>query len=138
MPLPKGYSKYKTEEEKKEAQRIRRKLWAENNKERNSKTNKEWKENNKDKLRQMKRKATIAKYGLSVEEYDKMLEEQNHCCYLCKKHKTSFTKELFIDHNHNTGKVRKLLCSLCNTAIGMIEINNLSISDIEKYLTEVK
>ncbi len=53
-------------------------------------------------------------YGLSIEEYDKMMGECNNSCLICKKQ-----VKLCIDHNHETGKIRGLLCKKCNTMIGM-------------------
>ncbi len=56
------------------------------------------------------------RFGLTIDEFDKMLTEQSGKCYLC------FTeilgKEVKVDHSHKTGKVRKLLCHNCNTALG--------------------
>lgn len=61
-------------------------------------------------------------YGLSKIDYDKMLANQNGACAVCLRHPLkigSGKKILNIDHNHNTGKVRGLLCLQCNRVIGM-------------------
>lgn len=54
-------------------------------------------------------------YGITIEDYDRMLEEQGGKCAVCgkKPRKTS----LAVDHNHRTGKVRGLLCFSCNYKI---------------------
>lgn len=57
------------------------------------------------------------KYGIDEKKYQEMVLEQDGRCYLCEKK----YKKLFVDHNHETGKVRKLLCPGCNTAVGYIE-----------------
>lgn len=53
-------------------------------------------------------------YGITAVQYDFMYAEQNGKCYVCRdEHEV-----LHVDHNHETGEVRKLLCTLCNTAFG--------------------
>ncbi len=53
-------------------------------------------------------------YGISEEQYNKLLEEQDHCCAVCGRNKTEFNKHLNVDHNHTTGEIRGLLCTNCN------------------------
>jgi len=62
----------------------------------------------------------LKKYGLSQLEYDKMLEEQDGRCKICK---VVPEKWLYIDHCHKSGKVRGLLCLQCNTALGNFDDN---------------
>lgn len=67
------------------------------------------------------------KYGMTVEQYENMFKEQNGKCAICEEEETSFCgrsgsrKTLCVDHCHQTGKVRGLLCIRCNTALGKIE-----------------
>jgi hypothetical protein len=56
-------------------------------------------------------------YGLSVEDYDAMLERQGGVCAICKRKPE---RPLFVDHCHATGKVRGLLCHGCNSALGFM------------------
>jgi len=58
-------------------------------------------------------------YGISVEDYEQMLEDQNGGCYICGK-KPEGKRALDIDHDHSTGKVRGLLCSNHNRALGLL------------------
>jgi hypothetical protein len=58
----------------------------------------------------------VRKYGLTIEQYEQMLEEQNKRCRICAK---EFRSEPHIDHDHATGAVRALLCSECNTGLGL-------------------
>ena len=74
--------------------------------------NKEWADNNKDKVRSSKRKQL---YKLTDIEYTKLLKSQNNKCWICKE---KFEEVPHIDHNHNTGKVRGLLCRNCNLGLG--------------------
>ena len=61
----------------------------------------------------------VALYGLTLEAYDAMIEKQNSVCALCGCPETNPKKgNLCIDHCHNTGKVRALLCDRCNRGIG--------------------
>lgn len=60
-------------------------------------------------------------YGLSQIQYGAMLEKQNGCCAICGRHQSEFKKTLAVDHNHETGKNRGLLCGPCNTARGLLK-----------------
>lgn len=69
-------------------------------------------------------------YGISKEDYDRMLKEQNNRCAICLSDDPKSPKRVnhwYIDHCHNTGKVRGLLCNACNRAIGNLgdDISNL-------------
>lgn len=93
----------------------------------------EWSRRNKDKMKghnnkESRRKAnrahTLRKYGLTPSEYDQMLNEQGGVCALCDKPETCLgnngeVKMLAVDHDHDTGDVRGLLCNNCNRAIGL-------------------
>lgn len=67
------------------------------------------------------RKFNLKKYGMSIDDYDKMLEEQGGKCLICSSEDVSRTNtsyRLFVDHCHATGKVRGLLCHHCNAGLG--------------------
>ena len=57
-------------------------------------------------------------YGISYQEYLIMLEAQGGCCAICGTNDTGKRKAFAVDHCHETGNVRGLLCSNCNTGIG--------------------
>lgn len=59
------------------------------------------------------------KYKMTLEQYDKMFKEQNGVCAICGG--SQFTNRLSVDHNHETGEVRGLLCSTCNPKLGIVE-----------------
>lgn len=76
---------------------------------------------NPQKYNLIKRRQQLKKlYGISLEQYDRMLNAQNGCCAACGRPDsgTRFTEYLFVDHNHITKKVRGLLCLGCNMALG--------------------
>ncbi len=56
-------------------------------------------------------------FGISIDEYEEMVEKQNNLCFICSNPPQNGLS-LGVDHNHNTGKIRKLLCVNCNTMIG--------------------
>jgi hypothetical protein len=81
-------------------------------------------------------------FGISIEEYNRIFELQNGCCAICGKHQSELTHTLCVDHNHNTGEVRGLLCSNCNVGIGSfhenIEVLHSAIDYILKEPISVK
>jgi hypothetical protein len=78
------------------------------------------------------------KYNLSVEEYNRMLEAQNGVCAICGKNETRICKgskcNLSVDHNHETGKIRALLCSNCNVMLAKCEENLEWLDKIKNYI----
>jgi hypothetical protein len=52
------------------------------------------------------------------EQYDELIEKQNNRCAICNRHQSEFQRTFDLDHDHNTGKVRGLLCHNCNNGIG--------------------
>lgn len=76
------------------------------------------------------------KFRMTVEQYEQMLKEQNGVRAICEK-KEDNGKRLSVDHDHNTGEIRGLLCQRCNTLIGMAqERENVLVSAI-RYLKEI-
>ena len=78
-------------------------------------------------------------YGVTKEEYDTMYESQGGVCAMCKHPETAKDpkhgkiRELAVDHDHLTGRVRGLLCGRCNTGIGKFG-DNLDVTI--QYLTQ--
>lgn len=77
-------------------------------------------------------------YGISLKDYNDMLESQNHKCAICKQDETRFLKKLVVDHCHKTGKVRQLLCNMCNHGIGNFKDDIYLLAEAIKYLTKHK
>lgn len=75
-----------------------------------------------------------AKYGISIEEYNKMFLEQNGSCKICKTHQSELPKKLAVDHCHESGNVRALLCARCNTGIGLLKEDISILAEAIKYL----
>ena len=75
------------------------------------------------------------KYGLTLKEYNLKLIDQGNCCAICGTDVPGGGhKNLYVDHNHNTGKVRGLLCRNCNLMIGYAKDNNDILEAAIKYL----
>lgn len=82
------------------------------------------------------RKKRLARVGLSVEQYDRMLVEQGGVCKICGRPPKS--KRLSVDHNHRTGAIRGLLCWKCNTGIGWFREDVAALRKAADYLEGVK
>ncbi len=103
---------------------------------------KQYTENNKERVKkyqsrsseQWKKRNLLRRYKITVEEYEKILQEQNGLCKICNIK----PKKIVVDHCHKTGIVRGLLCNECNTAIGLLKENLQSLQNAIMYLTNTK
>ena len=76
------------------------------------------------------------KYGITLEDYDQILLSQNGVCAIC--HTTDPGgpgKRFVVDHNHDTGDVRGLLCNNCNRGIGYLKDSPNILSSALTYLS---
>ena len=81
-------------------------------------------------------------YGLAWEDYEKMYEDQKGSCKICKKHIKLYRSSedihqkdvANVDHNHNTGAVRGLLCGDCNRGLGLFKDNVVAVRSAAEYL----
>lgn len=80
-------------------------------------------------------RARLRKYGLEPADYARMRDRQHNKCAICERH-ASHGKELVVDHDHATGAVRSLLCSRCNTALGMMTDNAAHLRRAADYLEQ--
>ena len=76
-------------------------------------------------------------YGLSPERFKEMFDEQNGRCAICsfEFHELSKGTTPHVDHNHNTGQVRGLLCSSCNRMIGHAKEESARLLNGVSYLS---
>lgn len=77
-----------------------------------------------------------SKYGITLEQYNNLLREQDHCCAICLKHESEFSKRLSVDHCHGTGNIRELLCTLCNTGLGVFKDDISYLASAISYLNK--
>jgi len=101
----------------------------------------EWARKNRQKsgpLRSVKQ--VLQSRGLTYEDYEKMLKNQNHVCFICKMPETRRSKNsklparLCIDHCHKTNTVRGLLCHGCNQTIGHAKDSRRILQNAIEYL----
>lgn len=82
-------------------------------------------------------------YGITIEQYLDMFDAQGGLCKICRKPERaraglggSHARDLAVDHCHKTGRVRGLLCTRCNHAVGHYEEHPEVFNLIVKYLQE--
>ena len=80
----------------------------------------------------------LAQFGMTIKDYDAMHEAQGGVCAICNQPETSNrggrVYRLAVDHDHNTGKVRGLLCFKCNSAMGSFEKRNVPLENVIRFL----
>jgi hypothetical protein len=79
-----------------------------------------------------RRQALRRKYELTLEEYDDLRIRQRGCCAICELR----VAQLCVDHDHDTGEVRGLLCSNCNFGVGDFADSPERCFRAASYLTE--
>jgi len=140
--LLKRRSNYNPQNRKEEYERNKHKISARSreyylkNKEKIIFKHSNYRSNNKDKTA----KYLINKrYGIGVEEFEKMKLRQESRCAICNRHvNETKRKVLCVDHDHKTGYVRGLLCHGCNSGIGLLmESEEILLRSIE-YLRKFK
>lgn len=81
------------------------------------------------------------RFGCDYKQYTDMLNAQDGCCAICgnpetaKNPVTQEPRRLAVDHCHTTGKIRGLLCSACNTAIGLMKDDVVVLQKAIEYLS---
>jgi len=122
--------------ENREALLEQKKEHRKNNLERLKLKDKIYRENNKSKIREQK---LVTTFKVPIEVIVNKLDNQKGCCEICGDSLVypDSTKSYAVDHNHETGEVRGLLCNFCNTALGYLKediniVSNLLLY-IEKY-----
>jgi len=128
------------------------KNWAVRNPEKVNRRAKEWRDKNLEKARLASRKSAAktrkenpriikdrklrSSYGISLEDFENMLKSQNHSCAICSfsfEYKSQ-SKGPHIDHDHQTGKVRMILCRFCNNLLGYANDDVLILESAITYL----
>lgn len=91
-------------------------------------------EHKKKKAGQSRRNHLSKNYGISVEEYNLLFEKQEGRCLICHKHQSELKRSLYVDHNHESGEVRGLLCASCNFLLGCAKDDINILLEAIKYL----
>lgn len=94
----------------------------------------EWRRTHKEHIRLQERRRRLERYGLTPDGFDQLLAAQNGMCAICNTTRLG-SRNLCIDHNHKTGKIRGLLCVACNMAIGYMKDNPARLKAAADYLS---
>jgi len=76
----------------------------------------------------------VKRYSLTLDEYNALLAGQNHKCAICGKDPDRETRRFCVDHDHQTGKVRGLLCNKCNVGLANFTDNPGTLRAAAHYL----
>lgn len=94
--------------------------------------------NNVARHKEYSRKAILKRFGITQEDYDRMFQMQEGKCKICGTQEINRDKKYFcVDHNHETGEVRGLLCHNCNVAIGLMKDSPELLNKAINYLTSI-
>lgn len=94
----------------------------------------EWRTKNPELAAANRQRSRVKIYDMSVEEYDALLDSQGHACAICRKTEPGGKGRWHIDHNHETGRVRGLLCAMCNVGLGNFYDDIALLGGAIKYL----
>ena len=95
-----------------------------------------WRKANKEKMSAYYRRDLLEKkFSMTLDDYDKMMHEQNSVCAICSKSCVS-GRRLAVDHCHATGLIRGLLCANCNRALGLFKDMPERLIKAAAYLLE--
>jgi hypothetical protein len=86
---------------------------------------------NKDRMR---RKSIARIYGITMEELEELEASHGNRCAVCKVEADTENRNLCVDHDHDTGKVRGLLCKQCNSAAGLLGDSSQRVAALAAYL----
>lgn len=93
---------------------------------------------NPEEAKRRDRSANLRKnYGISQVDYDERLSRQGGLCAICRGSNTSRRRAFFdVDHCHSTGVVRGILCSKCNTGLGLFGDSRAVLANAIAYLEQ--
>ena len=74
------------------------------------------------------------KYGISLQEHNEKLAQQNNCCAICEVKLLAHGFHTHLDHDHKTGKLRAFLCTNCNRGLGHFQDSTDILEKAIKYL----
>jgi hypothetical protein len=76
------------------------------------------------------------KYDLSLDQYFEMVLRQGNRCGVCRRPQENFERDFFVDHDHQTGAVRGLLCPGCNAGLGLLGDSADGVMNALEYLRQ--
>lgn len=78
----------------------------------------------------------VKKYGINGKQFKELCKKQNNACAICETPRRKLSRELHVDHDHSTGKVRGLLCNTCNRALGYFYDSIKNLKSAQRYLSK--
>lgn len=82
-----------------------------------------------------KRSSLGIPYGITQEQYNNLLKQQDYKCAICfRDNKEPNYTAFCVGHNHTTGKIRGLVCISCNRALGLFQDNPATLKKAYDYL----
>lgn len=81
----------------------------------------------------VRREKFRSRYGLELEDYERMLDDQGNACAVCRRD-AGAVQRLHVDHAHETGEIRGLLCGPCNRALGMLGEDPSRMVALARYI----
>lgn len=115
-------------------------------------SSRKWKKDNAERVKQQNADRNLATarrshrrwwlrlYGLDEQQYQALLEVQGGACAICRQpetwidSRTGEPRQLAVDHDHQTSKVRGLLCGKCNRGIGLFDDDDARMAQAARYL----
>ena len=88
-----------------------------------------YREANRERIRSQNR---VDRYGITLGYFEDLYHKQDGRCAICRRKITK--KKCRIDHDHDTGNVRGLLCASCNTGLGLFQDNPEVLTSAAEYL----
>lgn len=85
----------------------------------------------------MRHRALKCKFGITIDEYEAMLVQQGGGCAVCGRTNVD-DRQLAVDHDHETGKIRGLLCHHCNVVLGHVKDDSARLRQLIVYLERHK
>jgi len=97
---------------------------------------KKWRTDNPDSAKRQDRASKLkSAYGLTIADFDRMLASQGGVCAVCSGPPNG-RGAYHVDHDHDTGKIRGLLCHSCNIALGLVRDSQDHLAKLMAYLRE--
>lgn len=84
--------------------------------------------------RQNAKAARLRNYGLTASEFEALLADQSNCCASCRDPLSDVAHDVHVDHCHETGVVRGVLCRHCNIALGHLRDSPERIRALLRYI----
>jgi hypothetical protein len=78
------------------------------------------------------------RYGLTIEQYEQILANQNYACAICETKTPKGLGKFEVDHCHQTNQIRGLLCRKCNSGIGLLGDNVDGLAKAVAYLRKAE